>query len=203
MILVVTPLPIEAAALRAAGLPRPGWRVEVGGHGKVQYALRVQNFLSELRGQVRLVVCAGACGSLLPTLAVRDVVVAEHTLEHDFRLRFLQRPLPKFSGDRLALESLRQFKTSDFGVHFGPMASGDEDIVDADRAREIHAATSALAVAWEGAGGARASLLQGVPYIEVRGVTDSCDGPVLEHFQHNLSPAMAHVAQVLAILNPD
>jgi hypothetical protein len=37
-----------------------------------------------------------------------------------------------------------------FRVHFGAIASGDEDIIDADRRVEVLVATRALCVAWEG-----------------------------------------------------
>ena len=43
------------------------------------------------------------------------------------------------------------------------------------RARQLHASTDALAVAWEGAGGARAAAFSQVPYVEVRGISDMAD----------------------------
>jgi len=191
---------MELDGLKAAGLERAGVRLEVGGHGKVQYALRVQQFIMESKQKIDLVVCAGACGSLLSQIKPLDVVIAENTVEHDFRLRFVKRPLPNFNGHAGALSKLKNFKASGFGVHFGPMASGDEDVMDSERAGSIQKATGALGVAWEGAGGARACMLAGVPFIEIRGVTDSCSGPVPEHFEKNLKPAMKNIATVISAL---
>ena len=198
MILVVTPLPLELEALRAAGLPGPRVRVEVGGHGKVQYALRTQSFIAEFKPS--LVICAGACGGLSPEVRPLDVVVAEFTVEHDFKLRFIARPLPAFAGDAPTIALLKSGGTRKYGMHFGVMASGDEDIVDARRAAEIRKLTQAVAVAWEGAGGARACLLAGVPFLEIRGVTDSADHGAMENFRRNLAPAMGHVASVISSL---
>jgi adenosylhomocysteine nucleosidase len=195
MILVVTPLPAEADILRGAKLNSARVRIEVGGHGKVQFALRTQSFIAEKRPD--LVICAGACGAISDKVRALDVVVAENTVEHDFKLRFVQRPLPSFVGDPVALRLLKNYDTQGFKLHFGLIASGDEDVIGADRASEIHAATKALAVAWEGAGGARACLLAGVPFLEIRGVTDSADHAAVENFRINLPKAMGNVAAVI------
>jgi adenosylhomocysteine nucleosidase len=199
MILVVSPLPAEAEILRGAGWIDPDRvRVEIGGHGKVQFALRTQSLIMERRPD--LVICAGACGALAERLRPLDVVVAESTVEHDFKMRFVKRPIPAFVGDPNALRLLKDCETQGFSLHFGLIASGDEDVVGAARADEIHSATAALAVAWEGAGGARACLYAGVPFLEIRGVTDSADDAAVKNFRKNLPAAMSNVASVIARL---
>src|SRR5262249_33961484 len=45
-------------------------------------------------------------------------------------------------------------------------------LVSVDRAQALRDATGALAVAWEGAGGARACAFSATPYLELRAVTD-------------------------------
>jgi nucleoside phosphorylase len=47
-----------------------------------------------------LVICAGACGALTERLRPLDVVVAESTVEYDFKLRFVKLPVPALVGDR-------------------------------------------------------------------------------------------------------
>jgi adenosylhomocysteine nucleosidase len=84
--------------------------------------------------------------------------------------------------------------------HIGPIASGDEDVVDAERRTSIHARTGALAAAWEGAGGARACAFLGVPFLEIRGITDSADAQAATSFRLNTPPVMARVAEVLRAL---
>jgi adenosylhomocysteine nucleosidase len=198
MILVVTPLPVEAEALCTAGLSPRHFRIAVGGHGKVQFALRTQTFINEKRPD--LVICAGACGALAAGVKPLDVVIAESTVEHDFKLRFVRRPIPSFVGDPVALRLLKNYETEGFGLHFGAIASGDEDVVGVERAREIHSSTAALAVAWEGAGGARACLHAGVPFLEIRGVTDSANHAAVENFRINLPKALSNVAGVIQFL---
>ncbi len=195
MILVVTPLPIERKLL-ASDWPSEldHVRFETGGHGKVAFALRAQELI--MARTPKLVICAGACGALSPRVQPHDVVVAEKTIEHDFKIRMVDQPPPEFPGDPQALERLKGIPF-DFPVHFGPMASGDEDVVGSERAQEIARKTSALAVAWEGAGGARACKHRQIPFLEIRGVTDRADSATMEAFRENLPQAMARVSAVL------
>ncbi|MGZ3723592.1 MAG: 5'-methylthioadenosine/S-adenosylhomocysteine nucleosidase [Bdellovibrionales bacterium] len=213
-VLILTPLAIEHAALSGAlcskgGAPEAdhnGVKVinmgglnldlAVGGHGKVQFALSTQLLIQKLNP--RLVICAGAAGRLAPELTQLDVVVGEVTIEHDFRLRFIDRPLPRFPGDMKSLEKIKRQSTwNGFQVFYGPLASGDEDIIDDGRASEIRNATGAVAVAWEGAGGARACRLHGVPYVEIRAITDSADGDAARAFAENVKFGMRNVAEVI------
>lgn len=194
-VLILTPLVIEHAALSAALNAAPV-ELAVGGHGKVQFALSTQLLVQKLKP--RLVICAGAAGCLHAGLKTHDVIAGEVTIEHDFRLRFVDRPLPRFPGDSRSLAILRGVSEWDgFTLHFGPLASGDEDIVDLERASEIHNNTGALAVAWEGAGGARACRLHGVPYVEIRAITDSADGDAIKIFAENVKRGMRNVADVI------
>lgn len=211
MILLLTPLTVEYDALVAAlGLPltpttvgsvhvRSGAQIAVatGGHGKVQFALTTQHLAREL--SPRLVICAGACGALDPALSPLDVVIATETLEHDYRLRFVKKPLPAFSGHA---ESLARAQALRFGfpLHLGKIASGDEDIIETERAAELRAQTGAIAVAWEGAGGARAARFQKTDFLEIRAVTDTADAHAPGQFAQNIAAGMAHVAQVIKAL---
>jgi len=214
MILVLTPLSFENDHLRpflgaADGLSdHHGVRVHhfasgvacaTGGHGKVQFALTTQMLIREL--SPRLVVCAGAGGGISTGLNALDVVAGVQTVEHDFNLRFVKKPLPRFTGDGASLTKLRE--TSEwpgFRLHFGIVASGDEDIVDAVRAATVRASTEGLVVAWEGAGGARAAAFCKTPYLELRVITDMADGQAPQDFQRNVQAGMKNIAAVLHAL---
>jgi len=211
-VLILTPLAIEHAALcsalntgeTSAESDHHGVKVirdlnfdlAVGGHGKVQFALSTQLLIQKLNP--RLVVCAGAAGRLDPSLAPLDVVISDVTIEHDYNLRFIERPLPRFPADMKVLEKLRRsHEWPGFRVHFGPLASGDEDILSEGRAAEIRNLTGARAVAWEGAGGARACRMHGVPFVEVRAITDAADAEAPRAFAENVKFGMRNVAEVL------
>lgn len=53
------------------------------------------------------------------------------------------------------------------------------------------------AVAWEGAGGARACKFSGVPFLEIRGITDAADHSAASDFEKNLEVAMYNIALLI------
>ena len=170
-----------------------------GGLGKAQFGIQAQHALERL-GDCDLLICAGTAGGLAPALAIGDVVVATETVEHDFRWGMKDKPMPRFPGSDRAIADLRtcpSLARRPFGVHFGAVASGDEGIADQDRARELQSATGALAVAWEGAGGARAAQFSGVPFLEIRGISDGAGSDAPGEFERNLPHAVGNVAQVI------
>jgi adenosylhomocysteine nucleosidase len=227
MILVVTPMVEEMRFFKQAYVdygfahheltlgrlpvvqfPELGLVLARGGTGKAQFALQTQHLidnpvkhaLSSVDEQGwGLVICAGAAGSLVDELAVGDLVVATKTVEHDYDNRFSERPLPTFEGDPATLDQLRGLSASpgDYSVHFGPVASGDEDIVDIVRRGELQRATGALAVAWEGAGGARACAFSGLPFVEIRAVTDTADSHAPTDFGNNLEQGLRNIANLV------
>lgn len=179
-------------------LPALGITVARGGTGKSQFAVQTQHLLDSC-ADWDLVICAGAAGALADGVSVGDVVVGTVTVEHDYNNRFSTRPLPRFEGAQSAVAGLQRavFPSDSFRVHFGTIASGDEDVVDRERRRTLHQATGALAVAWEGAGGARACQFSNVHFVEIRGVTDTADRDAPSDFQTNLEVAMANVATLI------
>lgn len=215
--LIVTPLQQELDAF-AASSTRLGLRTEKstigwlsvvrlpelditlarGGTGKTQFAVQTQHLL-DMRMNWDLVVCAGAAGSLVDEVSIGDIVVATTTVEHDYNNRFSDRPSPSFEGASDAIAGLQRAASVCrlFRVHFGTVASGDEDVVDPERRRVLHQATGALAVAWEGAGGARACAFSCVPFVEIRAVTDAADHSAPSDFQRNLQKAMNNVAVLI------
>jgi adenosylhomocysteine nucleosidase len=175
------------------------WRLAVGGHGKTQFAIHTQ-FLIDHFKDTTAVICAGASGALTPSTHVGDTVVATKTIEHDYRLKFISRPDPEFLGHPCLLEMCRvKFKELK-NIHFGPIASGDEDIIASDRADELYRQTKALAVAWEGVGGARACAFNNMPYLEIRTITDTADKNATHDFRKNIVTGMASLYKALSLI---
>lgn len=165
-----------------------------GGHGKTQFGIQTQHVLDHERFD--LVVCAGAAGALAAEVRVGDVIVATSTLEHDYNLKFSVRPKPNFVGDAKSIEQIKALDLTgtNFRVHFGIMAGGDEDVIEVTRGAELYNAHNALAVAWEGVGGARACAFNEVPYLEIRGATDTADHEAPAVFDVNLKIVMKNIA---------
>ena len=186
--------------LPVAFVQDPAMTVACGGLGKVELGVRTQHLIDS--GKWSLVSCSGAAGRLDPKVRIGDVVVGTETVEHD--LRKGGRPLlPRFPSDSSVLESLRaatQGMASTFSVHFGSIASGDEDILDDVRRESVRARTGAIATAWEGAGAARACRFSEIPFVEIRGIADHADPNGPRDFAANLSATMRNVAAVARLL---
>lgn len=180
------------------------WWIAQGGHGKTQFAVHTQFLIHQLEF-IENVICAGCAGGLVHGVSVYDLVVGEKTIEHDFQLRFFKRPDPEFAADKNLVEKFRQVAKENFNfkTHFGVIASGDEDIVDKARGQELIEQTKAIAVAWEGAGGARACKLSQLPYLELRGITDSADSNQMPNFEQDLKVVMSNIVQFLLRLSAD
>lgn len=216
-ILVVTPLVLEQSALSeyfedqgyavekpeertpVSIFPKLGLEVAVAGHGKAQFALVTQHLIDK-RGPYDLVVIGGVAGGLRRDLDAGDVVISTEIVEHDFKSRFDgEKPPPRFPCDPGFVKAILAAQSSSLGfkVHTGPIAGGDEDIIEAHRAHQLHLDTEAICVAWEGGGGAKAAIFSGIPYLEVRAVSDAADEEAVEHFHLNLKDATKNVGRVL------
>jgi len=70
-------------------------------------------------------------------------------------------------------------------------------VIDVRRGAELRELHNALAVAWEGIGGARASAFSGIPYLEIRGATDTANHEAPVVFYINLKIVMKNIAVLL------
>jgi adenosylhomocysteine nucleosidase len=189
--------PIQTTSFRAIDAI-----VAHGGHGKTQMAVHTRYLLDSVQG-IEAVICAGAAGALSDGLAVGDIVIATQTIEHDYQLKFATRPLPAFPGDAGLLEKIRsRIDPAGFAVHFDVVTSGDEDVIDVSRGRDLARLTGAIAVAWEGVGTARACNLTNVPHIEIRGITDTANHTAPADFETNLEVAMTNIATLVNQVTP-
>lgn len=189
----------RVGALECVRLAELDLLAAVGGHGKTQFAVQSQYLIDRLP-EAGALLCAGAAGCLAEGIRFGDVIVGTETVEHDYTLRFAQAPLPRHAPDPALLAEFQVAGvtgTFPFAIHFKAIASGDEDVIETSRARELQALTGALCVAWEGSGGARAAQFNGVPFLEIRCITDHADEGAPASFRENLARVMPHVADLL------
>jgi nucleoside phosphorylase len=190
----------HVTGLKTAAAYFTEWRavIATSGHGKTQCGVQTQYLIGRFPSVV-IVACVGAAGSLVPDLSVGDVVVGMETVEHDYRLLFASRPMPRFPGHSPSIFALRRAagRIHGFRVAFGLIASGDEDFVASERARAIRDQTDAVCVAWEGSGAARAALFNGIGSLEIRGVTDAANKEAPQRFEVNLPIAITNLAALL------
>jgi len=165
----------------------PAWRMALaqGGHGKTQFGVQAQYLIGRFPSAT-LLVCLGAAGSLDGDLSVGDVVVGTETVEHDYRLLFATRPMPRFPGDAASLAVLRRAANHRLGfrIGFDIIASGDEDIVTSARAAQIRAQTGAVCVA------GRVAARRGLRPLTALAILKFAGSPMLPtRKRHKISPA--------------
>ncbi len=190
---------VRNGALDCVSLPSLDMLIAVGGNGKAQYGIQAQYLIDRWDG-IELLVCAGAAGRLTEALQIGDIVLGTATVEHDYKERFNPQPSPRYDASPGVLSEFIRLAESTafpFKVHFGVIASGDEDVVDPARAEELRETTNGLCVAWEGSGGARAARLNDVGFLEIRGITDGADGDAARFFHDNVSDVMFNVVELL------
>jgi adenosylhomocysteine nucleosidase len=172
----------------------------VAGHGKAQFALQTQYLLNQLDDKEG-VICVGGAGGLDPRLGVGDIVVGTDTVEHDYRIRFVLALPPVYPADKALLAGLQSVPQSaqiEGAVWFDRIASGDEDIVERTRAKELREQTRAVCVAWEGSGASRAAAFNDIPFVEIRGITDAANDTAHGDYHQNLQIVMPRIAKLLA-----
>jgi adenosylhomocysteine nucleosidase len=173
----------------------------VGGLGKVDMAIKTQFWLTQIP-DCKLMACVGSAGSLDSSLKVGDIIVASKTIEHDFKQIFFKKPLPEFPMGTAWADFLQLSQSPQ--IHHAPIASGDEDILSAERRLELSRLTGAQTVAWEGAGAARACAFLNIPFCEIRGITDDLSNDLQsdlkQDFTKNLNHALANLAEWLLLV---
>ena len=196
MIAILCPLKKEWEIVRK-NIDNKEILLEVGGHGKVNFAIKATELLLR-EPRIKTLICLGAGGSLSSEVSPFDVVVAEKTIEHDYCEMFSSPGnLPQVKGDQFLLNKTETCVNENFLIHRGIIASGDEDIISSERAQQIVEKTQAIAVAWEGIGGAKACREYERSFIEIRGITDNCSGSVSQDFLENLKKAMENATSVV------
>ncbi|MEE2687644.1 MAG: 5'-methylthioadenosine/S-adenosylhomocysteine nucleosidase [Chloroflexota bacterium] len=176
--------------------------VSLGGVGKAQMAAQSQYLIDRIPG-LRLLICAGTAGALISKLYPGDLIVATSTIEHDFISGLVPAPQPEFFGDANAiafLQSLKENSLVSFRVKFGSVASGDESVISSHRKESIYLSTRSYAVAFEGAGAARACEFSMIPFLELRAISDSADENAKIDFFSNIPLAMGNIGTILEIL---
>ncbi|PWQ97763.1 5'-methylthioadenosine/S-adenosylhomocysteine nucleosidase [Leucothrix arctica] len=171
--------------------------VALGGLGKAQFGVQTQYLIDRIK-DLDSALCIGASGCLNSNYVAGDVVVGTKTVEHDIQ-KHSRNMMPEFASDALLID-IFQFLTTkkrSYSVHFGPIASGDEDVMSTKRKAEVRERTGADVVAWEGAGGARACHFSDVPFVEIRGITDFADHQAEGDFFKHLEGVMGNLAELV------
>lgn len=170
------------------------------GIGKVAAALCAHVMLRELGADV--LVNVGIAGAMRPGLAVKDVVIGDELIFHDFDEELLIKYYPhcsRFAADK-ELAALCERACRELGnVRFctGRIVSGDVFVSDSALKRDIAARYSPACVEMEGAAVAQVAHMSGKPFLVVRTMSDTADDSAEELYDNFFAEAADQSAHIL------
>lgn len=168
-----------------------------GGFGSAQFAAKAKLLINEL-SIISTLLCVGTAGAIDESLDTADVVVGVKTIEYCFSKSRQTRQIVEFAAAHELVKKFGSYSNSSYAVHLADIASGDENVVSAQRVTEVKELTGAKAVAWEGAAAAKVALSAKLAFLELRTITDRCNGQTKNDFKKNLTCGMKNIADLLS-----
>ena len=184
------------------------------GIGKVNAAICAQMLID--RYEPRALIFSGVAGGLLPNMQVGDIVIASHVVQYDMDLTAFGRRHGELPGRDRMIESdpkLVQAAADAFdaafeGVENGPnlmlgtVASGDKFVQDKDTLRWLQREFAAFATERKGAAVGHTCSLNAVPFVVIRGLSDTAGASASADFAANLSIVCRNCFELLEKLIP-
>ena len=184
------------------------------GVGKVNAAICTQ-MIADLYAPDALVF-SGVAGGLLPNMKVGDLVVASHLIQYDVDVTAFGHRHGELPGQTRAIEAdpaLVQACAAAFDAAFdgirgapnlmlGTVVSGDTFVSNPETLRWLQREFSALATEMEGAAVGYTCKQNAVPFVIVRGLSDTAGDSAHNDFGANLHLVCEHVHRLLEKLIP-
>ncbi|MFT9847215.1 5'-methylthioadenosine/adenosylhomocysteine nucleosidase [Aneurinibacillus sp. REN35] len=160
------------------------------GVGKVNASVCTQILLDAFG--VDAVIFTGVAGALHPDLEIGDIVVATDCQHHDMDVTALGFPrgvipfteISVFDADeKLVSAAVKASEQVTSGKTMtGRILSGDQFIANRDTVRELYETMQGMCTEMEGAAVAQVCVMNGVPFVVIRSMSDKADGSAHVNF---------------------
>ncbi len=184
------------------------------GIGKVNATICTQMLIDHY--PLDKMIFSGVAGGLLPNMRVGDLVVASHVIQYDVDLTAFGRRHGELPDKGRTVEScpaLVQLAADAYDAVFdggagdpnlmlGTVVSGDRFVQDPDTLRWLQREFSALATEMEGAAVGYTCDLNGIPFVVIRGLSDTAGSEAAADFSVNLSAVCRNCFRLLEQLIP-
>ena len=184
------------------------------GIGKVNGAICTQMLIDRYRPGA--VIFSGVAGGLLPNMQIGDLVIASHLIQYDMDLTAFGRrhgELPDkdrmIEADPLLVQKAAEAYDAAFtdkdsapSLMLGTVVSGDRFVQDPETLRWLQREFSALATEMEGAAVGYTCDLNGIPFLVIRGLSDSAGETASGDFASSLSAVCRNCFRLLEVLIP-
>lgn len=184
------------------------------GVGKVNAARTTQILIDKYK--VNRVINVGAAASINPMLNIGDILIGKYVVQHDFDITAFGHSKGYITGvgnnvrcdsdflykveEKLKKEkefSKKEEKERNYNIKIGIVATGDVFCSEIDMRDEIRGTFNADAVDMECGAIGQVCYLDDVPFIVIRGISDTPDGNNAGTFDKNLELASRRCSEVL------
>lgn len=177
------------------------------GVGKVN-AARTTQILIDKYG-VNYVINVGSAGALIDELNIEDIVIGKELVQHDFdasgagdyEIGEICRVGKFFKSDerliKLCQETINEYKDKYFNIKIGRIATGDWFSHIKEKSQKIQKEFNADCIEMEGAAIAQVCYLDKIPFLVIRGISDTPNGNNKIDFHTYLEIVSERVAEIL------
>ena len=175
------------------------------GVGKVNAARTTQILLNNY--EIEYVINVGTAGSLNENIEIGDVVIGEKLVQHDFDITagghekgYISHTGKYFYSDKNLVERTKkviQGMNENFNAFIGTIATGDIFVQDIKVKNTIKAEFNADCAEMEGAAIAQVCMLDNVPFIVIRSISDKPNGNNAIDFEKYLELACERYAKFI------
>lgn len=176
------------------------------GVGKVNAARTTQILIDKF--DIDAVINVGSAGASNEELSIGDIVIGKKLVQHDFDITAFDHPKgyisnvgQYFNSNKQLIEkienAIQNLEDSDFKILVGTIASGDIFCTDIKMKEKIRNKFEADAIEMEGAAIAQVCKLDNIPFVVIRGISDSPNGNNEITFEQYLQKASQRCAQII------
>jgi adenosylhomocysteine nucleosidase len=184
------------------------------GIGKVNATICTQMLIDLYKPDA--LIFTGVAGGLLPNMQVGDLIIASHLIQYDMDLTAFGRRHGEIPGQGRMVESAPDIvekctnafdnafdgKSDSPNLMLGTVVSGDRFISDAKTLRWLQREFAALATEMEGAAVGYTCHLNDLPFVVVRGLSDTAGESASDDFEANLHVVCRNSYQLMEHLVP-
>ena len=158
------------------------------------------------------VINVGTAGGLTNELKVKDIVIGKDLVQHDFDITGvgnyekgeIARTGKFFKSDenlvKLCKNTMEEYKNRDFNIKIGRIVTGDWFASNLEKSLKIQKEFNADCIEMEGAAIAQVCTLDKIPFLVIRGISDTPNGNNEIDFHTYIEEVSKRVGEILKLL---
>lgn len=165
----------------------------ISGCGKIRTASATQFLIDKYPAD--FYINFGTAGAISPNLKIGDIIVATKIIEYDVKEKFPKIVSPPIHN--VDKEMIKKLKIPELNLKFGPILSGDEDIITTQRKKVLFKKYHGLSADWESAGFALTCQINNVPFLVFRTISDLAYEQTTQEYKKNQKTVITRLTEVI------